>query len=76
MSNDRDSKTTAPWPDDDQPWAGDDEATGALALATEEAEAFYVAPNWKLVWWRFRKHKLAVARRHYSGPGRSVPWVL
>ncbi len=25
-----------------------------------DAEAFYVAPNWKLVWWRFRKHRLAV----------------
>ena len=60
MSNDRDSKATAPWPDDDQPWAGDDEATGALALATEGAEAFYVAPNWKLVWWRFKKHRLAL----------------
>ena len=60
MSNDRDSKTTAPWPDDDQPLSGDDEATGALALATEEAEAFYVAPNWKLVWWRFKKHRLAL----------------
>ena len=60
MSNDRDSKTTAPWPDDDQPLSGDDEATGALALATEGAEAFYVAPNWKLVWWRFKKHRLAL----------------
>ena len=22
--------------------------------------AVYVAPNWKLVWWRFHKHRLAV----------------
>lgn len=26
-----------------------------------DAEAIYVAPNWKLVWWRFQRHKLAVA---------------
>ncbi|MCO6452303.1 MAG: ABC transporter permease [Caldilineales bacterium] len=26
----------------------------------KDAEAFYVAPNWKLVWWRFKKHRLAV----------------
>lgn len=24
------------------------------------AEAIYVAPNWKLVWWRFKKHRLAL----------------
>jgi peptide/nickel transport system permease protein len=27
----------------------------------EAVDSIYVAPNWKLVWWRFRKHKLAVA---------------
>ncbi len=26
-----------------------------------EVDSIYVAPNWKLVWWRFKKHKLAVA---------------
>ena len=26
----------------------------------ELADAFDVAPNWKLVWWRFKKHKLAM----------------
>jgi peptide/nickel transport system permease protein len=26
-----------------------------------DAEAVYVAPNWKLVWWRFKKHRLALA---------------
>lgn len=26
----------------------------------EEVDSIYVAPNWKLVWWRFKKHKLAV----------------
>ncbi len=29
-------------------------------LAGRQAEAFYVAPNWKLVWWRFKRHRLAV----------------
>ncbi|MBT6947062.1 MAG: hypothetical protein HN995_07690, partial [Candidatus Marinimicrobia bacterium] len=23
-------------------------------------DAFDVAPNWKLVWWRFKKHRLAL----------------
>ena len=32
----------------------------ALPVPLQEAESIYVAPNWKLVWWRFRKHKLAV----------------
>ncbi|MEJ2748196.1 MAG: hypothetical protein P8183_09860, partial [Anaerolineae bacterium] len=27
----------------------------------EEVDSIYVAPNWKLVWWRFKKHRLAVA---------------
>jgi peptide/nickel transport system permease protein len=31
----------------------------ALGLP-EDADAVSVAPNWKLVWWRFRKHRLAV----------------
>ncbi|MDH3772538.1 MAG: ABC transporter permease, partial [Nitrospirota bacterium] len=26
----------------------------------ESADAISVAPNWKLVWWRFTKHRLAV----------------
>ncbi len=26
----------------------------------EDADAISVAPNWKLVWWRFRKHRLAL----------------
>ncbi len=29
------------------------------AVAEKEAKA-YVAPQWKLVWWKFRKHKLAL----------------
>ncbi len=26
----------------------------------EEVDSIYVAPNWKLIWWRFKKHRLAV----------------
>jgi peptide/nickel transport system permease protein len=32
----------------------------ALRDLAEDAQAVLVAPNWKLVWWRFRKHRLAV----------------
>src|SRR5512142_48768 len=32
------------------------------AQAPREVEAqVYVAPQWKLVWWKFRKHKLGLA---------------
>ena len=41
--------------DDDQHAVG-----GGLSGFDASAEAIYVAPNWKLVWWRFRKHRLAV----------------
>lgn len=30
------------------------------AVAPDEGAAVYVAPAWKMTWWRFRKHKLAV----------------
>ncbi len=34
---------------------------GAAAPLEEEQEAkVFVAPQWKLVWWKFRKHKLAM----------------
>lgn len=29
-------------------------------LATGQEEQIYVAPQWKLMWWRFRRHKLAL----------------
>ena len=36
------------------------EADSAIAAdAPEAADAVSVAPNWKLVWWRFKKHRLA-----------------
>lgn len=29
-------------------------------VTTETPDSFDVAPNWKLVWWRFKRHKLAM----------------
>jgi peptide/nickel transport system permease protein len=37
-----------------------DVGEGTLIGLAEEAEAVYLAPNWKLVWWRFKKHRLAL----------------
>jgi peptide/nickel transport system permease protein len=34
--------------------------SGAIIVPPDKAEAIYIAPNWKLVWWRFKKHRLAV----------------
>ena len=31
-----------------------------LELTTQEEERISIASNWTLVWWRFRKNKLAV----------------
>jgi peptide/nickel transport system permease protein len=33
--------------------------SGAI-VATEKEAQVYVAPQWKLVWWKFRKHKVAL----------------
>ncbi len=38
-----------------------DVGQGTFTGLAEEAEAIYLAPNWKLVWWRFKKHRLALA---------------
>ncbi len=38
----------------------DEEAALAPPGADVHSEDFYLAPNWKLVWWRFKKHRLAV----------------
>ncbi len=38
----------------------EDEVGGVILSLAEDAEAIYVAPNWKLVWWRFKKHRLAL----------------
>lgn len=56
MARLRDSGVPVPVPDESRPLPADN----AVAGLTEAAEAFYVAPNWKLVWWRFKKHRLAL----------------
>ncbi len=43
-----------------QPLPVTDVSEGSLSSLAEDAEAIYLAPNWKLVWWRFRKHRLAL----------------
>jgi peptide/nickel transport system permease protein len=43
-----------------QPIPVPDAGEGTLTGLAEEAEAIYLAPNWKLVWWRFKKHRLAL----------------
>ena len=36
-------------------------AAGGIAAPQQlEEEAVYIAPQWKLVWWRFRRHRLAL----------------
>ena len=41
-----------------QPIDGEDEFLGEDDSAQE---SFYVAPQWKLIWWKLIKHKVAVA---------------
>ncbi len=60
MARLRDSEAWVPAPEDSRPLPAEAEAVAGLAGLAEEAEAFYVAPNWKLVWWRFKKHRLAL----------------
>ena len=60
MSPSHDSQAMAPMPDDHQPLPVDSEVAGTLAGLAEDVEAIYVASNWKLVWWRFKKHRLAL----------------
>lgn len=45
-----------------EPTVEDDEAALAPAPAelADKGDEIYVAPQWKLVWWRFRRHKLAL----------------
>jgi peptide/nickel transport system permease protein len=38
----------------------EDEVAGSMVGLADDAEALYVAPNWKLVWWRFKKHRPAL----------------
>jgi peptide/nickel transport system permease protein len=43
------------------PGAGAGQTEAAALDLPGDADAISVAPNWKLVWWRFKKHRLAVA---------------
>ncbi len=40
--------------------ASADDVAVVIPGLVDDTEAILVAPNWKLVWWRFRKHRLAV----------------
>ena len=40
---------------DDRPWDPD-----AVERLTPEQERFYLASQWTLMWWKFRRHRLAV----------------
>jgi len=33
---------------------------GSVEAMTAEQERYYQAPAWKLIWWKFRRHKLAL----------------
>ncbi|MGE0845597.1 MAG: ABC transporter permease [Flavobacteriaceae bacterium] len=33
---------------------------GSILELTPEQERLYLAPQWKLIWWKFRKHRVAV----------------
>jgi peptide/nickel transport system permease protein len=37
-----------------------DVVTGAAAKATERDVRYYTASQWQLVWWRFRRHRMAL----------------
>ncbi|GAB4557287.1 MAG: ABC transporter permease [Anaerolineae bacterium] len=39
----------------------EDEAVVLPQLAVEEDERFYYATQWELIWWRFRRHRIAMA---------------
>ncbi len=58
MTAGHESKSPLSGPDADR--LAVEELSGALIGLAKDAEAIYVAPNWKLVWWRFKKHRLAV----------------
>ena len=57
MSTNPDLKPGAPT---EQSYDIEDVSVAPLIADEDDPESIYVAPNWKLVWWRFKKHKLAV----------------
>ncbi len=32
----------------------------SIETLTAEQERYYMAPQWKIIWWRFREHRVAV----------------
>src|SRR5579859_515539 len=44
----------------DEPLAAPGSLDPEAATITEAEERVSVAPQWQLMWWRFRKHKLAL----------------
>jgi peptide/nickel transport system permease protein len=61
MSTTPELKPGAPSPEtDQQPYDIEEVSVAPFITDEDDPESIYVAPNWKLVWWRFRKHKLAV----------------
>jgi len=60
MSDLSDTRTRATRLSNGQSLAVDAPALGVSAALGEDVAAVYVAPNWKLVWWRFKKHRLAL----------------
>ena len=55
LENTKPGSSAFPVPPGEQHPAGED-----LLVATQEEERISIASNWTLVWWRFRKNKLAV----------------
>lgn len=59
LSQDSKSATTISEAEEQVPIGGP--AGGVTVDIPQAEEAIYIAPNWKLVWWRFKRHRLAVA---------------
>lgn len=47
-------------PPTEQPYDIEDVSVAPFVADEDDPESIYVAPNWKLIWWRFKRHKLAV----------------
>ena len=45
-----------------------------VAGASVAEERVSVASQWQLMWWRFRKHKLAMIEEAEGGARRRRPW--
>lgn len=60
MSISYDTEPVKRSPEIAEPRPADEAEMPPAPLSTKAAEAISVAPNWKLVWWRFKKHRLAL----------------